>query len=86
MLMPIEFGIKIAEILVTSGIFGMARFKGSDGKYHYGFNGLPSSDRTVKVNGTLESSGATYVGADGLYIRWCQSYMVQLERRIICLK
>ena len=67
---------KIAEILVTSGIFGMARFKGSDGKYHYGFNGLPSSDRTVKVNGTLESSGATYVGADGLYIRWCQSYMV----------
>ena len=59
---------KIAEILVTSGIFGMARFKGSDGKYHYGFNGLPSSDRTVKVNGTLESSGATYVGADGLYI------------------
>ena len=59
---------KIAEILVTSGIFGMARFKGSDGKYHYGFNGLPSSNRTVKVNGTLESSGATYVGADGLYI------------------
>ena len=62
---------KIAEILVTSGIFGMARFKGSDGKYHYGFNGLPSSNRTVKVNGTLESSGATYVGADGLYIRRC---------------
>lgn len=67
---------KIAEILVTSGIFGMARFKGSDGKYHYGFNGLPSSNRTVKVNGTLESSGATYVGADGLYIRRCKSYMV----------
>ena len=62
---------KIAEILVTSGIFGMARFKGSDGKYHYGFNGLPSSNRTVKVNGTLESSGATYVGSDGLYIRRC---------------
>lgn len=62
---------KIAEILVTSGIFGMARFKGSDGKYHYGFNGLPSSNRTVKVHGTLESSGATYVGADGLYIRRC---------------
>lgn len=62
---------KIAEILITSGIFGMARFKGSDGKYHYGFNGLPSSNRTVKVNGTMESSGATYVGADGLYIRRC---------------
>ena len=49
----------------------MSRYKDSNGKYHYGFNGLPSSDRTVKVNGTLESSGATYVGADGLYIRWC---------------
>lgn len=60
---------KVAEILVTSGIFGMARYKGSDGKYHYGFNGLPASNRTVKVNGTLESTGATYVGADGLYIR-----------------
>ncbi len=60
---------KIAEITVTSGIFGMARYKDSSGKYHYGFNGLPSSDRTVKVNGTMESSGATYVGADGLYIR-----------------
>ena len=59
---------KIAEILVTSGIFGMSRYKDSNGKYHYGFNGLPSSNRTVKVNGTMESSGATYVGADGLYI------------------
>lgn len=67
---------KIAEITVTSGIFGMSRYKDSNGKYHYGFNGLPSSDRTVKVNGTLESSGATYVGADGLYIRRYQSYMV----------
>ena len=62
---------KIAEITVTSGIFGMSRYKDSNGKYHYGFNGLPSSDRTVKVNGTMESSGATYVGADGLYIRRC---------------
>lgn len=59
---------KIAEITVTSGIFGMSRYKDSNGKYHYGFNGLPSSNRTVKVNGTMESSGATYVGADGLYI------------------
>ena len=59
---------KIAEILVTSGIFGMARYKDGTGKYHYGFNGLPSSNTTVKVNGTLESSGATYVGPDGLYI------------------
>ena len=45
---------KVAEIIVTSGIFGMARYKGSDGKYHYGFNGLPASDRTVKVNGNME--------------------------------
>lgn len=59
---------KIAELTVTSGIFGMARYKGSDGKYHYGINGLPASNRTFKVNGTLESSGATYVGSDGLYI------------------
>lgn len=59
---------KIAEITVTSGIFGMSRYKDGIGKYHYGFNGLPSSNTTVKVNGTLESSGATYVGADGLYI------------------
>lgn len=59
---------KIAELTVTSGIFGMARYKGSDGKYHYGINGLPASNRTFTVNGTLESSGATYVGADGLYI------------------
>lgn len=62
---------KIAEITVTSGIFGMSRYKDNNGKYHYGFNGLPNSNRTVKVNGTMESSGATYVGADGLYIRWC---------------
>lgn len=67
---------KVAEILVTSGIFGMSKYKDSNGNYHYGFNGLPSSNRTVKVNGTMESSGATYVGGDGLYIRWYQSYMV----------
>ena len=54
----------------------MSKYKDSNGNYHYGFNGLPSSNRTVKVNGTMESSGATYVGADGLYIRWYQSYMV----------
>lgn len=61
---------KIAELIVTSGVFGMSRYKGSDDKYHYGINGLPASNRTFKVNGTLESSGAIYVGADGLYIRW----------------
>lgn len=59
---------KIAEILVTSGIFGMSRYKDGIGKYHYGFNGLPSSDHTIRVNGTMQIIGATYVGADGLYI------------------
>ena len=59
---------KIAEILVTSGIFGMSRYKDGIGKYHYGFNGLPSSNVTVRVNGTLQTLGATYVGVDGLYI------------------
>ena len=59
---------KIAEITVTSGIFGMSRYKDGMGKYHYGFNGLPSSNVTVLVNGTLQTLGATYVGVDGLYI------------------
>ena len=59
---------KIAEILVTSGIFGMSRYKDGIGKYHYGFNGLPSSDHTIRVNGTMQLLGAIYVGADGLYI------------------
>lgn len=59
---------KIAEILVTSGIFGMSRYKDGIGQYHYGFNGLPSSNVTVIVNGTLQSLGAIYVGVDGLYI------------------
>lgn len=77
---------KVAEILVTSGIFGMARYKGSDGKYHYGFNGLPASDRTVKVNGTLESTGATYVGADGLYIRTVSKQFGMLRKENNMLK
>ena len=59
---------KIAEILVTSGIFGMSRYKDGIGQYHYGFNGLPSSNHTIRVNGTMQSLGAIYVGADGLYI------------------
>ena len=59
---------KIAEITVTSGIFGMSRYKDGLGKYHYGFNGLPSSNVTVLVNGTLQTLGAIYVDVDGLYI------------------
>ena len=45
---------KIAEILVTSGIFGMARYKDSNGKYHYGINGLPKSSSAFYVNGRAE--------------------------------
>ena len=59
---------KIAEITITSGIFGMSRYKDGIGKYHYGFNGLPSSNVTVRVNGTMQILDATYVGVDGLYI------------------
>lgn len=46
---------KIAEITVTSGIFGMSRYKDSSGKYHYGFNGLPNSNYTVRVNGKMSA-------------------------------
>lgn len=46
---------KIAEITVTSGIFGMSRFKDSSDKYHYGFNGLPDSDYTIRVNGNMSA-------------------------------
>ena len=45
---------KIAEILVTSGIFGMSRYKDSNGKYHYGINGLPKSSSAFYVNGRAE--------------------------------
>lgn len=46
---------KIAEITVTSGIFGMSRYKDNNGKYHYGFNGLPHSNYTVRVNGKMSA-------------------------------
>ena len=45
---------KITEILVTSGIFGMSRYKDSNGKYHYGINGLPKSSSAFYVNGRAE--------------------------------
>ena len=45
---------KIAEILVTSGIFGMSRYKDSNGQYHYGINGLPKSRSAFYVNGRAE--------------------------------
>lgn len=44
----------VATIVVTAGIFGMTRYKDSNGKYHYGFNGMPASNKVVKVNGELE--------------------------------
>ena len=45
---------KIAEITVTSGIFGMSRYKDSSGKYHYGINGLPKGSSAFYVNGRAE--------------------------------
>lgn len=69
---------KVAEIVVSSGVFGLSRFKSSDGKYHYGISCMPVSERTLKVDGTTESTGATYVGADGLYIGRCPSDLVCL--------
>lgn len=45
---------KIAEITVTSGIFGMSRYKDNSGKYHYGINGLPKSSSAFYVNGRVE--------------------------------
>lgn len=45
---------KIAEITVTSGIFGMSRYKDNSGKYHYGINGLPKSSSAFYVNGRAE--------------------------------
>ena len=39
---------------------------------------MPVSERTLKVDGTTESTGATYVGADGLYIGRCPSDLVCL--------
>lgn len=47
---------KIAEITVTSGIFGMSRYKDNNGKYHYGFNGLPNSNYTIRVNGNMSAN------------------------------
>lgn len=44
----------VATIVVTAGIFGLTRYKDSNGQYHYGFNGMPASDKNVKVNGSLE--------------------------------
>lgn len=69
---------KVAEIVVSSGVFGLSRFKSSDGKYHYGISCMPVSERTLKVDGTTESTGATYVGADGLYIGRYPSNLVCL--------
>lgn len=49
---------KIAEIIVTSGIFGMSRYKDNNGKYHYGFNGLPHSMHTVDVHGNIHADSS----------------------------
>lgn len=42
---------------VTDGRVGMSRYKDSDGNYHYGINGMPSSDCTVTVKGNINADG-----------------------------
>ena len=54
---------KVAEIAITSGVFGLSRYKDSSGNYHYGFNGLPDNNYTVKVNGKLNATQLSNNGA-----------------------
>lgn len=42
---------------VTDGKVGMSRYKDSDGNYHYGINGMPSSDCAVTVKGNIKADG-----------------------------
>lgn len=68
----------VATIVITAGIFGMARYKDSNGKYHYGFDGMPASDKTMKVHGNFEVT-------DELWIRTVlkQSGMLRNRRYIV---
>lgn len=51
----------VATIVITAGIFGMTRYKDSNGKYHYGFNGMPASDKTMKVHGNFEVTDELWI-------------------------
>lgn len=51
----------VATIVVTAGIFGMTRYKDNNGKYHYGFNGMPASDKTMKVHGNFEVTDELWI-------------------------
>lgn len=42
---------------VSDGKVGLSRFKDSDGNYHYGINGMPSSDCTLIVKGNTNIDG-----------------------------
>lgn len=42
---------------VTDGQIGMARYKDSDGQYHYGINGMPDSNFTFNVVGKYAIDG-----------------------------
>ena len=50
----------VATILVTSGVFGMSRYKDNSGNYHYGINGLPKSNRALYVNGDFQAENDIY--------------------------
>lgn len=41
---------------VTDGKVGMSRYKDSDGNYHYGINGIPDSNFSLKVLGNITAS------------------------------
>lgn len=56
----------LGKLIVTSGIFGMSRYKDSKGQYHYGINGMPSSDVNFKVNGSYDAD-AIYLGGKKLF-------------------
>lgn len=41
---------------VSDGKVGLARYKGSNGEYHYAVNGMPNSDFTFKVHGNFSAT------------------------------
>lgn len=45
----------ISTIVLTSGIFGMSRYKDNYGNYHYGMNTLPNPNLTFDVNGAFNA-------------------------------
>lgn len=46
--------------IVTDGKVGMARYKDSNGDYHYGINGMPDSNHTLNIEGNLHLNKSGY--------------------------